>query len=231
MKKILVVEDDPAVRKLTQAQLKKGGYSSVACDSGGEALYKVRESKPDLVLMDVMLGDADGRDICRRLREDRRTQHIPVILISGSKTGDEDMVTGLRGGADDYLVKPVKADILAAKIDAVLRRFRAPEELSDTLTRFGMTLDVAERTVKVRGKSLSLTRKEFDLLTVLLRKPGKLHTQNYLLETVWGYETDVYNDSHTLQVHISRLKKKLGKPFASRLENIIGSGYRIKSDS
>jgi two-component system alkaline phosphatase synthesis response regulator PhoP len=228
MPRILITDDDPTVLKVTSARLKKAGYSVSLCDCGSSVIEKVLEDKPDLILMDVMLGDADGRLLCEKLREDSRTRHIPVILISGSKTQDDDQVSGLQGGADDYLVKPVNGKVLAAKIEAVLRRYNAPQELHETLNQCGMVLDVRERTVKVKGKPVALTRKEFDLLTVLLRKPGKLHTQAYLLETVWGYESETYNNPHTLQVHISRLKKKLGEPFLSKLENVVGSGYRIK---
>ncbi|MFH1726116.1 MAG: response regulator transcription factor [Elusimicrobiota bacterium] len=225
--KILVADDDPAILRAVESWLKPEGYSVLRCQLGGEAVAKTLSSKPDLVLMDVLLGDADGVQLCRRLRQDPATGHIPVILMSGARTDDEDLVSGLRGGADDYLFKPLRRPVLLAKIDAVLRRFHAPEELHEVLRRYGLELDVSERTAKAGKKAVRLTRKEFDLLTVLLRRAGKVVPPKYLLETVWGYELETYNDTHTVQVHISRLKKKLGKTFSSRLENVIGAGYRL----
>jgi DNA-binding response OmpR family regulator len=221
----MLADDDLTVSKVLGLYLEKGGYAVMHAYSGAEVLQKVAKSRPDILLMDVLLGDADGRDLCRRLRSDGTTRHIPIILISAAKTEEEDQVSGLRGGADDYLVKPVEREILLAKLEAVLRRSRAPQELQDILKRYGLVLNVSDRTAKLGRKEIVLTRKEFDLLTVLLRNSGKVSSPEYLLETVWGYETEDYNDPRTVQVHISRLKKKLGKGFASHIKNVIGSGY------
>ncbi|PCI36719.1 MAG: DNA-binding response regulator [Elusimicrobia bacterium] len=225
--KILVADDDPTIRLLAEKTLTRAGYSVVLCESGQEIAERVKSSAPDLALIDVMLGDADGVEITRIMRADPKTRSIPVVLISGKRTDEEDLVFGLEGGADDYLVKPLNPKFLAAKVAAVLRRFSMPAELSEVLKYYSLTVDVSERFVKVRGKDVKLTRKEFDLLSVFLRRRGKLLSPQYLLETVWGYEPETYNDPHTVQVHISRLKKKLGKTFAGRLENVIGSGYRL----
>jgi DNA-binding response OmpR family regulator len=225
--KILVADDDPTIRLLVEKTLKKEGFSIVMCKTGREVPDRVRSSKPDLVLLDVMLGDADGVELTRDLRKDPSTRAIPVILISGKRTEEDDLVFGLEGGADDYLVKPINPKFLTTKVQAVLRRFQTPSELSEVLEHYNLSVDVSERFVKVSGKDVKLTKKEFDLLTVFLRRKGKLLSPQYLLETVWGYEPETYNDPHTVQVHISRLKKKLGNGFAERLENVIGSGYRL----
>ncbi|MFA5140603.1 MAG: response regulator transcription factor [Elusimicrobiota bacterium] len=225
--KVLFADDDPVVSKAAGAALSAAGFSVIHAYSGLETMEKVPQSRPDIVVMDVLLGDADGRTLCRRLREDASTRGIPVILISASKTEESDMVAGLKGGADDYLVKPLNPALLAAKVQAVLRRAHAPKELDPTLRRYGIELNVPERTVKLHGKEVALTRKEFDLLTALLRNERKVLSPNYLLETVWGYETEDYNDPRTVQVHVSRLKRKLGKAFASRLKSVIGSGYKL----
>lgn len=223
--KVMLADDDMTVSKVIGLYLEKGGYSVVHAYSGAEVLQKVARSRPDILLMDVLLGDADGRDLCRRLRSDPPTRHLPIILISAVRTQDEDMVSGLRGGADDYLLKPVQRDVLLAKIEAVLRRVHAPEELQEVLKRYGLALNVSDRTARLGSRQIELTRKEFDLLTVLLRNSGKVSSPEYLLETVWGYETEDYNDPRTVQVHISRLKKKLGQRFAQHIKNVIGSGY------
>jgi len=226
-KKVLIADDDAEFADALGLWLKKGGFSVVFAYSGDEAMAKVGKSQPDIVLMDVLLGDANGMQLCTQIRKAPATRHIPVILMSSKRTAPNDMVNGLGGGADDYLSKPVNPKVLTAKVEAVLRRMRTPEDTGEVLKRFGLELDVNERKVKVGRKSVQLTRKEFDLLTVLLRKPGKVLSPNYLLETVWGYETEDYNDPRTVQVHISRLKKKLGKTFSSRIRNVIGSGYSL----
>jgi two-component system alkaline phosphatase synthesis response regulator PhoP len=228
---ILVGDDDATIRKLYSAWLKKAGHTPIACSSGAEVETQINKTAPDLILLDVVFGKSDGRALCRKLREAAPTKNLPVILISGEKTDDKDVVSGLSGGADDYLLKPVRQPVLLAKVEAVLRRFRAPKELGQTLERQGLKLNVTERTVQVDSKDVTLTRKEFDLLTTLLRNEDHLIKTTDLLQTVWGYEPDTYSDPHTLQVHVSRLKKKLGKRFTARLENVIGSGYRLKSDA
>ena len=225
--KIMVVDDDPDLNECFSAWLKKAGFSVVSCFSGREMAEKLQRSQPDAVLMDVMLGDADGVELCRGIRADPRTRHIPVILISASRTKEEDALAGLYEGADDYLVKPVTPQMLVAKLGVVLRRARAPQEIKDVLRQHDIALNVAERKVEVRGREVQLTRKEFDLLTVLLRKEGNVLNPKFLLETVWGYELEDYNDTHTVEVHISSLKKKLGQAFASQITNVVGSGYRF----
>ncbi len=225
--KIMLADDDPDISRVIDAWLKKEDYSVVHCYSGQEFLAKLETSKPDLILMDVLLGDADGSNLCKQLHENPTTRHIPVILMSANRTRDEDMISGLKGGADDYLLKPLKPAILLAKIETVLRRMRAPAELGEILRRHGLTLDVSKRTVRKGKKEIHLPRKEFDLLTVLLRRSGKVVSSKYLLETVWGHELEDYNDPHTVQVHLSRLKKRLGG-FAVRIKTVVGSGYTIE---
>jgi DNA-binding response OmpR family regulator len=227
MPKILIADDDVVLRELVRMWLEKAGYGVAECASGPDVVPAVLEGKPDLVLLDVVMGSVNGVQICGQLKKNPQTRLIPVILISGARMEEEDQVTGLEGGADDYLVKPLNRLLLMAKIEAVLRRMQAPQELQEVLQRYGLTLDVAERRVTLHGEEVRLTRKEFDLLTVLLKKQGRVVTPRSLLESVWGYEPDVYDDPHTVEVHISRLKKKLGKSFASHITTLVGSGYRL----
>jgi len=225
--KILIIDDEATILQLTEKTLEKEGYSVSTSETGKNLLERVRSFKPDLVIMDVMLRDANGVDLTMDLRKNPDTRCIPVILISGQKTDADDQIFGLAEGADDYLIKPLVPKLLAAKVQTVLRRFKTPKELGEVLKHYNLSVDVSERFVKGAGKDVKLTKKEFDLLAVFLRKQGKLLTPQFLLETVWNYEPETYNDPHTVQVHISRLKKKLGKSFADRLENVIGSGYRL----
>lgn len=225
--KVLIADDDMELAEQAAIWLKKAGFSVTQAYSGQEALDKIQKRRPDLVVMDVMLGDADGSRICAHIREDSSTKHIPVILMSSARTAENDVVSGLIRGADDYLSKPLTPKLFTAKVEAVLRRSAAPKEMEEAISRFGVELNVDERKVKVGRKEIRLTRKEFDLLTVLMRKAGKVLSPQYLLETVWGYEPEDYNDPRTVHVHMSRLKKKLGKTFGSRIENVIGAGYRL----
>lgn len=226
-KTILLVDDDAAIRRAVIAWLERAGWRVTSLPAGERALETALSLKPDMILMDVLLGDADGRELCKRMRAEPALSVVPVILISGSKTDLEDQVAGLRGGADDYLLKPLSQRLLLAKLDTVLARYRAPKEASGTLKLLGLSVDVGARTVRAGRKEIALTRKEFDLLTALLRRRGSVTKVSDLLESVWGYETEVYDDPHTVQVHVSRLKRKLGKPFASRLVSVVGHGYRL----
>ncbi|MFH2202276.1 MAG: response regulator transcription factor [Elusimicrobiota bacterium] len=225
--KILLADDDETTRRLMKLQLNRSGYAVVSCESGIEVMQKAALSQPDLLLLDVLLGDADGRELCRRMRAQTQTANIPVILMSGTRRDAADVVDGLRGGADDYVIKHSDPAVLLARIAAVLRRFKTPVEKQDELQFCGLTLNTAERTVRSVDGTVSLTRREFDLLTLLIRKFGRTLSPQYLLETVWGHELEDYNDTHTVVVHISRLKKKLGPAFAARIKNIVGSGYKL----
>jgi DNA-binding response OmpR family regulator len=171
---------------------------------------------------------ADGFAFTRQLKSDRRTAQIPVILMSGHHKSDEDQVEGIDRGADDYLLRPFSHRLLSAKVKAVLRRYAAPAELEKALKAAGLSLDVQARTVAVNDKQIPLTRKEFDLLTTFLRKKGRVLSVPYLLETVWGYDPAHYNDPHTLQVHLSSLRRKLGAKVAKRIVSVPGLGYRFE---
>lgn len=224
---VLVADDDPVILKQLDIALTRAGFGVLTCPDPARFLDEAEAAAPDLVLLDVVFGPRDGRDLCRAMRRSARARSIPVILMSAVRKGAEDMVDGLKGGADDYLVKPIEPSLLVAKIEAVLRRYGAPRELATTLNHYGLSLSVTERKVKAAGKDVSLTRKEFDLLTALLRRPGRVLTARDLLEKVWGYEPGEYDDPNTVHVHISRLRRKLGKTFSDRLTTLVNVGYRL----
>ena len=224
---VMVADDDPVVTKQLELALTKAGFNVQTCPDPARFLDEAEAAQPDMVLLDVVFGPRDGRDLCRALRRSPQCRATPVILMSAVRKGADDMVEGLKGGADDYLVKPIDPALLSAKIEAVLRRYGAPKELATTLNHYGLSLSVAERKVKVNGKDVSLTRKEFDLLTALLRRPGRVLTARDLLEKVWGYEPGEYDDPNTVHVHISRLRRKLGKTFSDRLTTLVNVGYRL----
>lgn len=225
--KLLVIDDQPDNLSVYKGILQNEGFSVLIANSANEALLASVDSRPDLILLDVSMPDMDGIALCRRFKGDSRTSSIPVILMSGVHKGEADQTEGIEEGADDYIPKPFSAGLLAAKVRAVLRRYAATTELEETLKTEGLVLDVSARTVTVKGQRIALTRKEFDLLTTFLRKPGKVLSVFYLLETVWSYDPADYNDPHTVEVHISSLRKKLGKKMGGKIVSVPGLGYRF----
>lgn len=227
-KKILVVDDDKAILTLVRRYLTGAGYAVVVTDSGSEGLMLVRESRPDLILVDADLPGLDGHAVCRVLKKEAQTQSIPVVIMSGARVADTDVLAGFSGGADDYVMKPFSLPVLAARLEAVLRRYRTGGKMESKLKKAGIELDPAGRSVKLAGKEASLTRKEFDLLSVLLENAGRALSIPFLLETVWGYDPADYNDPGTVEVHVSHLRKKLGPRLAKRIVNLTGHGYKFK---
>lgn len=223
-KKILVIDDSRDLLESVSKALLADGFTVVSAANGSDGRLLAQESAPDLVLSDADLPGLDGHTLCRVLKKSPQTRAIPVIIMSGTMMEEKDIVAGLEGGADDYILKPFPMKVLLARIHAVLRRFEPASEVARELKVRGIELDPASREVRVRGKSVALTRKEFDLLALFIEKAGRVLTPGFLLETVWGYDLADYNDPHTVETHISRLRKKIG---AERIENMPGCGYKF----
>jgi len=190
--RILIVDDEADNRRVYGDLLSAEGYAVRRAATAPAAFALAVESPPDLVLSDVSMPGEDGLSLLSRLRAEKKTANVPVILMSGVRTATNDQAEGLDQGADDYLPKPVPLTLLRAKISAVLRRYGAADELGDVLKAQGLSLDVSSRTVSVGGKKVSLTRKEFDLLTTFLRKPGRVLSIPFLLKgpTVIAFSGD-----------------------------------------
>jgi DNA-binding response OmpR family regulator len=223
-KRILVLDDSVDLLEAVKKFLSQNGFSVVAGKDGSEGRLLAAESAPDLVLADADMPGLDGHTLCRILKKDPKTKAIPVIIMSGTMMEEKDIVAGLEGGADDYIIKPFPMKVLLARIRAVLRRFETVPEAVRKLKARGLSIDPAAREVKVDGQAVALTRKEFDLLALLLSKAGRVLAPGFLLEAVWGYDLADYNDPHTVESHISRLRKKIG---AERIENVPGCGYKF----
>lgn len=228
--KVLLVDDDADIRQVFGQLLEDDGFSVIRTSSAGEAFRAALDSRPDVILTDVAMPGAGGLELCRQLKSDRRTEGIPLIMMSGVHRGEADQLEGLETGADDYLPKTIAPRLLAAKVRALLRRFSSTRELEDVLSAEKLTLDVHARTVTSRGEDVALTRKEFDLLALFLRKRGRVLSVNYLLETVWGYDPASYNDPRTVQTHVSSLRRKLKGGVAERITTLPGLGYRLEAD-
>lgn len=225
--KVLVVDDDRAILQMIKRFLSDNGVAVVITDNGSEALLLVKDSRPDIVLCDSQMPGLDGQALCRAIKREAKTAAIPVVLMSGERMGDQDVVAGLEQGADDYLLKPFSMSVMLARLRAVLRRSGTQAPSADVLSKSGIELDVDGRTVKVGGKPVALTGKEFDLLAILISKSGRLLSVTYLLETVWGYDPAKYNDPGTVEVHVSHLRRKLGPRHARHIVNVPGHGYKF----
>jgi len=225
----LIIEDDPDIGRLLKHSLETAGGFSVSIASDGESgLARASENPPDLVLLDLSLPGLDGLDVCRQLRSGRATARVPIIMIT-ARVGETDVVSGLELGADDYISKPFSTRSVIARVRAVLRRAAPePEAARGMITVGTIELDPERRRVRVGGKEVVLTRKEFDLLAALMRSPGRVHTRSALLERVWGYDNP--GETRTVDVHVRQLRKKLGSPVAEAIDTVVGVGYRLREE-
>ncbi|MDX6770898.1 MAG: response regulator transcription factor [Elusimicrobiota bacterium] len=230
MATILVVDDDRSVLDTVKKFLAASGYGVVLTDNGSEALLLARDTAPDAVLCDAEMPGMDGYELCRLLKKKAAGRPLPVVIMSGARVEEKDVVAGFDEGADDFVLKPFSLSVLLARLKAVMRRYDSSAAMDETLKRCGITLDPAGRTVRVGGAPVSLTRKEFDLLAALLGKSGRVLSVPYLLETVWGYDPADYNDAGTVEVHVSHLRKKLGARHAKHIVNVQGHGYKFSED-
>ena len=221
---VLIVEDEPDIRALVVHHLKREGYQVSAAASGEEALRQVQAAPPDLVLLDLMMPAMDGLEVCRRLRQDPATAMLPIVMLTAK--GDEvDRVLGLEIGADDYVVKPFSPKELLARVRAVLRRSR-PAPGTAPLTLGALVMDLGTHTASVGGETLALTPKEFDLLRALVEAHGRVLSREFLLDRVWGYSRASEIESRTVDVHVRRLRVKLG-PEGRRILTVKSVGYRL----
>ena len=225
--KVLVVEDDNNIAELLRLYLQKDGFEVSHAADGGKAVEMAKEIQPDLVLLDIMLPDTDGLAIMRRLRADRLTATVPIMMLTAKDT-ELDKVMALDGGADDYLTKPFSLMELASRCRALLRRGGMVKQASDVLSVGDIVLSPSHREVTVAGEPLKLTLREFDLLEYLMRKPGVVFTRESLLQSVWGWDFD--GGSRTVDVHVQTLRQKLGE-HAGAIETVRGVGYRLAEPS
>ncbi len=199
--RVLVVDDDSSLSEMLTIVLRSEGFEPRVCPTGDQAMAMVREFKPDLVLLDLMLPGKDGVDVCRQIRGE---SGVPIIMLT-AKSDTVDIVVGLESGADDYVVKPFKPKELIARLRARLRTYE--DDTPESLEIGDLTIDVAGHTVKRREEQLSLTPLEFDLLVCLARKPWQVFTREVLLEQVWGYRHAA--DTRLVNVHVQRLRSKV----------------------
>ena len=202
--RILIADDDPSILKLMNISLKQAGYEPILASDGKEALSLVEAENPALVILDIRMPGMNGFEVCQGIRAFSDT---PVIMLTMSNQ-DEDVVRALRSGADDYVTKPFSVEVLLARIQAVLRRAKFPEEVARPEFHSGkLVIDFEQHRVSIAGKEVKLTATEYKILSLLARHAGRVFTQDQLLEKVWGWE--YCGESHILQVSISRLREKI----------------------
>jgi phosphate regulon transcriptional regulator PhoB len=226
-REVLVVEDEPDIRRLVVLHLEREGFRCRTATTGSDALREVKAAVPDLVVLDLMLPEVDGLEVCRRLRRDTSTAAIPIIMLT-AKSDEVDRIVGLEIGADDYVGKPFSPKELVARVRAVLRRTH-PNQATPVLTVGPITLDAARHAVSLNGQAIVLTPKEFDLLQALLEAAGRVLSREFLLNRVWGYARADVIESRTVDVHVRRLRAKLGDA-GSRIATVKSIGYRFETD-
>ena len=221
---VLIVEDDPAQREVLAYNIKAEGYAVETAESGDEALLKVRETTPDLIVLDWMLPNVSGIEICRQIKMGQDSRRIPVIMLS-ARAEENDRVRGLETGADDYVVKPYSVAELLARIRTQLRRTR-PAALGQQLTFEDILMDMEEHRVYRAEKPVKLGPTEFRLLSTFMERPGRVWSREQLLDRVWG--RDIYVDTRTVDVHVGRLRKALCATGGDDpLRTVRGAGYAL----
>ena len=224
-KQIIVVEDERDMAELVVMRLRREGYLVEAVHDGLAALEKIRACPPDLVLLDVMLPGMVGTQVARELRNDPRTAHVPIVMLT-AKSEESDIVVGLQFDADDYVTKPFSMSVLAARVGAVLRRSTAAPAQEDLLQAGPISIDTARHSVQVDGQEVTLTQTEFRLLMALAAARGKVLSRNQLVDQALGMDAIVTD--RTIDVHLTSLRRKLG-PARESIKTVRGIGYRLES--
>ena len=224
---VLVVDDEKDLVDLVRYHLEKEGLNCLEARDGETALQLARERTPDLIVLDLMLPGVDGLEVCRKLRKDPKTASVAIIMLT-AKAEEVDRIVGLEMGADDYMVKPFSPRELVARVKAVLRR-GLPQDLPSVQQVGTLLVDEGKHQVSIAGKTVDLTVKEFDLLCRLMKANGRVLNREQIMETVWGYANAVDIESRTVDVHIRRLREKLGEE-QKRVVTVKGVGYRFDAE-
>ncbi|MBI3595158.1 MAG: response regulator transcription factor [Nitrospirae bacterium] len=222
---ILTIEDEPDIASLIKLYLEKEGYRVTHISDGAKGLTEIQRSRPDLLILDLMLPGMDGLEICKKLRGKTETASVPILMLT-AKGEEFDKVLGLELGADDYLTKPFSPRELVARVKSLLRR-SSPAETPAVLRYGPLTLDPVRHEVRLNDKEVSLTSKEFGLLEILLKNRGRVQTRDALLNHVWGY--DYFGTTRTVDVHIGRIREKIPL-LADAVVTVKSLGYKIKDE-
>jgi two-component system phosphate regulon response regulator PhoB len=222
--RILIVDDEPDLTSIVEYNLQGAGFQTRVSHSGREALQLARKEAPDLIILDLMLPDLAGTEVCKTLKSDARTRPIPVLMLT-ARSDEIDRVLGFELGAEDYVVKPFSVRELVLRVKALLRRREGAEEDATLLSAGVLRVDSGAHSVSVDGQDVRLTALEFKLLWTLMSRRGRVQTRESLLDEVWGITADV--TTRTVDTHVKRLREKLGNA-AEYIETLRGVGYRFR---
>ena len=223
---VLIVEDEKDIVELIKYNLERSAFKTLAAYSGEEALKCAKDKQPDLIILDIMLPGIDGFEVCKTLRSQPETAHIPIIMLTARRE-EIDKILGLELGSDDYMTKPFSPRELVARAKAMLRRKVSGEAETVALEAGELILDPIRREVRWRDKPIELTAKEFDLVEYFLKNRGKALSREVLLNHVWGY--DYYGTTRTLDVHVQRVREKL-KGSGDLIQTVRGIGYKLRDE-
>ena len=219
--KILLVDDEPDILEIISFNLEKVGYQVATASNGLEALQKAKKFLPHLIILDVMMPELDGIETCERLRQEEKFQET-IIMFLTARGEDYSYVAAFDAGADDYVTKPVKPKVLLSKVKGLLRRLKKKEIAKELLEYKNLIINQEEYKVTLKGKELSMPRKEFELLYLLASKPGKVYKRDKIMDQIWG--SDVVVGDRTIDVHIRKLREKIGDRY---LKTVKGVGYKF----
>jgi two-component system phosphate regulon response regulator PhoB len=217
------VDDEPEAVELVEFNLKQGGFDVAVAADGAEALKKARGLMPSLIVLDLMLPEVDGLEVCKMLRRDSATSKVPIIMLT-AKAAEIDRILGLELGADDYITKPFSPRELVLRVKRILQRGQAPDQEQERLKFGDLVIDGPRHLVNWRGKKVDLTATEFKLLMLLAQRRGRVQSRDQLLRDVWDYQSAI--DTRTVDTHMRRLREKLG-PASKYLDTVRGVGYRF----
>ncbi len=226
-KRILIADDEPDVLQLVSSNLKNAGYNVIKAEDGLAALNLARETQPSLIVLDLMLPEMSGLEVCKVLKKEPATSAIPILMLT-AKAEEVDRIVGLELGADDYLTKPFSPRELVLRVKSVLRRAGSAAEVTDQLSLGEIRIDRSRYEITISGEPVDFTATEFKLLALLIERRGRVQSRDTLLNDVWGYESVI--DTRTVDTHIRRLREKLGK-WADYIETVRGFGYRVAENA
>ncbi|MGA2222138.1 MAG: winged helix-turn-helix domain-containing protein [Verrucomicrobiia bacterium] len=224
---VLIVDDEQDVVDLLVYNLQKAGYKTATARDGVTALQKARDGFPSLIILDLMLPQVEGTEVCKQLRADPKTASIPILMLT-AKAEEVDRIVGLELGADDYVTKPFSPREVVLRVKKILSRAQGKGAPTEVLKCGDLIVDIAKHEAALKGNAIELTATEFKLLAMLMERRGRVQTRDRLLTDVWGYEGDV--DTRTVDTHVRRLRDKLGKA-ADYIETVRGVGYRFSDAS
>lgn len=223
--RILIVDDEPDILRVVKDVLESEHYDVQVARNALETFRRLKDFVPDCIVLDLKLPGIDGLEICRTLKSDDKYRLIPILILS-TKSEETDKILGLELGADDYVTKPFSSGELVARIKAILRRRNIAQEDSPSMISSGdLEMDMTEHAVRIKGKPVDLSPKEFELLYMLMKKKGTALNRRFLIESIWGYE--YFGTTRTVDVHVNGLREKLGK-HGSKIKTIEGTGYKFE---